>query len=85
MLKGRLSKTSSWQFHKWLFGPKRFSGPREVGPWTGQDTIDLTHPWTRAFTQPTSRIVESSLQLKNSDHVTLFTVVVPKEKRAKRC
>ena len=26
MLKGRLSKTSGWQFHKWLFGPEKFSG-----------------------------------------------------------
>ena len=26
MLKDRLSKTSSWQFHEWLFGPETFSG-----------------------------------------------------------
>ena len=26
MLKDWLSKTSGWQFYKWLFGPKKFSG-----------------------------------------------------------
>ena len=26
MLKDWLSKTSGWQFHKWLFGPEKFSG-----------------------------------------------------------
>ena len=26
MFKDRLSKTSGWQFHKWLFGPEKFSG-----------------------------------------------------------
>ena len=32
MLKGRLSKTSCWQFLKWLFGPEKFSGPSRNGP-----------------------------------------------------
>ena len=31
-LKGGLSKTSGWQFHKWLFGPKKFSGHSRNGP-----------------------------------------------------
>ena len=31
MLKDRLSKTSGWQFHKWLFGPEKLSGPNYVG------------------------------------------------------
>ena len=35
-LKDRLSKTSGWQFRKWLFGPEKFSGlsrnaPQEKG------------------------------------------------------
>ena len=32
MLKDRLFKTSGWQFHKWLFGPKTFSGLSRNGP-----------------------------------------------------
>ena len=32
MLKDRLSKTSGWQFHKWLFGPEKFSGLSRNGP-----------------------------------------------------
>ena len=32
MLKGRLSKTSGSQFHKWLFGPEKFSGLSRNGP-----------------------------------------------------
>ena len=35
MLKDRLSKTSGWQFHKWLFGPETFSRDfRETGLWS---------------------------------------------------
>ena len=29
MLKEPLSKTSGWQFHKWLLGPEKFSGTFE--------------------------------------------------------
>ena len=32
VLKDRLSKTSSWQFHKWLYGPETFSGLSRNGP-----------------------------------------------------
>ena len=32
MLKDRLSKTSGWQFYKWLFGPKKLSGLFRNGP-----------------------------------------------------
>ena len=32
MLKDRLPKTSGWQFHKWLFGPEKFSGRSRNGP-----------------------------------------------------
>ena len=32
MLKDRLSKTSGWQFHKWLSGPEKFSGLSRNGP-----------------------------------------------------
>ena len=32
MLKDRLSKTSGWQFHKWLLGPESFSGLSRNGP-----------------------------------------------------
>ena len=32
MLKDRFSKTSGWQFHRWLFGPKTFSGLSRNGP-----------------------------------------------------
>ena len=31
-LKDRLSKTSGWQFRKWLFGPEKFSGLSRNGP-----------------------------------------------------
>ena len=32
LLKDRLSKTSGWQFHKWLFGPEKCSGLSRNGP-----------------------------------------------------
>ena len=32
MLKDRLSKTSGRQFHRWLFGPGKFSGLSRNGP-----------------------------------------------------
>ena len=32
MLKDRLSKTRGWQFHKWLFGPEKYSGLSRNGP-----------------------------------------------------
>ena len=32
MLKDRLSKTSGWQFFKWLFGPEKLSGLLRNGP-----------------------------------------------------
>ena len=32
MLKDRLSKTSGWQFHRWLFGPEKCSGLSRNGP-----------------------------------------------------
>ena len=32
MLKDRLSKTSGWQFHKWLSGPEMFPGLSRNGP-----------------------------------------------------
>ena len=41
MLKDRLSITSGWQFHKWLFGPEKFSGL--TGPRFGSQS--LRHMW----------------------------------------
>ena len=38
MLKGRLSKTSVWQFHKWLSGSEKFSGLSRNGPLDSIDT-----------------------------------------------
>ena len=32
MLKDRISKTSGWQFHRWLFGPETISGLSKNGP-----------------------------------------------------
>ena len=32
MLRDRLSKTSGWQFHRWLFGPEKFSRLSRNGP-----------------------------------------------------
>ena len=32
MLKDPISKTSGWQFHKWLLGPEKFSGLSRNGP-----------------------------------------------------
>ena len=32
MLKNRISKTSGWQFHKWLLGSETFSGLSRTGP-----------------------------------------------------
>ena len=32
MSKHRLSKSSGWHFHKWLFGPEKFSGLLRNGP-----------------------------------------------------
>ena len=32
MLKVRISKTSGWQFRKWLFRPEKFSGLSRSGP-----------------------------------------------------
>ena len=32
ILKDRLSKTSGWQFHKWLFGPEKLSERSTNGP-----------------------------------------------------
>ena len=32
MLKDGLSRTSGWQFHKWLFEPEKFSGLSRNGP-----------------------------------------------------
>ena len=32
MLKDQLSKTSGWQFHRWLFVPEKFSGLSRNGP-----------------------------------------------------
>ena len=41
MLKDRLSKTSGWQFHKWLSGSEKFSGLSRNGPRApGVQTMD---------------------------------------------
>ena len=39
-------------------------------------TIDLRRSWTKGFFQSTSRIVDFSLRLKNSDHVITFFVAL---------
>ena len=43
MLKDRLSKTSGWQFHKWLFGPEKFSGLSRNGPQASERTHKRKH------------------------------------------
>ena len=43
LLKCRLSKTRGWQFHKWLFGPEKFSGLSRNGP---QVTKHTTVKWS---------------------------------------
>ena len=45
-----------------------------------RNTIDLRRPRTRAFFQPTSRTIDFSLQLKNSDHVITFFVALQFQK-----
>ena len=51
MLKDRLSKTSGWHFHIWLFGPETFSGLSRNGPqvtrWEPQTVI--WSYWDRPF------------------------------------
>ena len=40
------------------------------------NTIDLRCPWTRDFFKPTSRTIDFSLWLKNSNHVITFFVAL---------
>ena len=57
MLKDRLSKTSDWQFHNWLFGPEKVSGLSRSEPQDSDFSVELSPVAKRLVVHPSHRLI----------------------------